>query len=667
MAVQPNFLDILKSKIDPVREQGTKIYSEFREAARKNDSTVANILRDFHTFVSSSKKQDSDTNDNVTQLENKISNLSKNQDNISTQLENLIKQQQELSFKLQKIIKILDIDPSEETVGKKFLSHLKTLFEDKREGNSNLIAAGLGVALIGAQAMRGGGGGGGSGPNTQPPGTPKAESGSATEALQFFISKGWSKEQAAGIVGNLQAESNFKTDAVGDNGKAYGIAQWHPDRQQIFERQYGKSIKEASFKEQLEFVDWELNNNEKKAGNAIRNAKTAEEAASLTDQLYERSSGEHRQKRIDFAKSLVGDNNNQQQSSQTQAPGPGPTGQQGATSPEGKQSSVPSFGASTPGVNPQSNITPSVDLTSVRSKSGKSAQVDAKSAPQFQGFINDLENTGYKIETLGGYANRQNVNDPTKKSVHAYGMAIDINSENNPNRSTKTDLPPETNQLAQKWGLGWGMNWSSVKDPMHFSTDKDEGGTMGKTATENTRPSQQSQQQASAPAPMPAMSPSEALREAGMEGGTLQNAMSQAFGPTQQQSPTPFSQQQPFQQNMMMRGATTNLIATILNSVIGNRLPGNMLRDTRPTQIENAAISSLIQPANRNEFVRNLQQQPNLDPNDQRSNAFINEGQSGMDSRLSKFLQVNNTNWTSSLASYYGLQQETGVAYNATG
>jgi hypothetical protein len=43
--------------------------------------------------------------------------------------------------------------------------------------------------------------------------------------MSFFQSKGWSKEQAAGIVGNLQVESgkNLKTNAVGDRAKHMGL------------------------------------------------------------------------------------------------------------------------------------------------------------------------------------------------------------------------------------------------------------------------------------------------------------------------------------------------------------------------------------------------------------------------------------------------------------
>jgi LysM repeat protein len=111
------------------------------------------------------------------------------------------------------------------------------------------------------------------------------------QATAFFEGKGWTKEQAAGLVGNLITESKLDPTAVGDNGKAYGIAQWHPDRQAKFAQEYGKDIKNSTFEEQLEFVDWELRNNEKAAGKSLAGAKTASEAAAIVDKQYERSSG----------------------------------------------------------------------------------------------------------------------------------------------------------------------------------------------------------------------------------------------------------------------------------------------------------------------------------------------------------------------------------------
>lgn len=156
-------------------------------------------------------------------------------------------------------------------------------------------------------------------------------------------------------------------------------------------------------------------------------------------------------------------------------------GPAGATPPVlGTQPTPPGTTADkTPGGAPGGQTPSGPDgLTSITAKSGNSTKVGATYAPNFQSFINDLEATGYKIASLGGYANRSNANNPSVKSFHAMGAAIDINPGSNPNRSTKTDLPQETGALAAKHGLGWGMNWKSVKDPMHFSAAKSEQGSF---------------------------------------------------------------------------------------------------------------------------------------------------------------------------------------------
>lgn len=130
-----------------------------------------------------------------------------------------------------------------------------------------------------------------------------------------------------------------------------------------------------------------------------------------------------------------------------------------------------------------------VKLAPVKSSSGQTAWIAAEYAPQFQGFINDLEATGYKIKSLGGYADRQNVNSSKSASKHSFGYSIDINPETNgnfrgvskaaraKNPSKYTDMPIETVQaLSKKWGLGWGFNWNSISDAMHFSVAENEGG-----------------------------------------------------------------------------------------------------------------------------------------------------------------------------------------------
>lgn len=109
------------------------------------------------------------------------------------------------------------------------------------------------------------------------------------EAFKFFTGKGWSKEQAAGIIANLDHESNFNTKAIGDGGKAVGIAQWHPDRQANFKKVYGKNLKDASLKEQFEFINYEMTKGaEQNAGNKLKQAKTAGEAGAIVSKYYER-------------------------------------------------------------------------------------------------------------------------------------------------------------------------------------------------------------------------------------------------------------------------------------------------------------------------------------------------------------------------------------------
>ena len=86
------------------------------------------------------------------------------------------------------------------------------------------------------------------------------------------------KEQAAGLVGNFLRESQLVTTAKNPDSPATGIAQWLGVRRRAFEhgklsekekkagwKHYdgpgsGKSLGDASFEEQLQFVKWEMEN-----------------------------------------------------------------------------------------------------------------------------------------------------------------------------------------------------------------------------------------------------------------------------------------------------------------------------------------------------------------------------------------------------------------------
>lgn len=131
----------------------------------------------------------------------------------------------------------------------------------------------------------------------------------ASQVLAQLQELGWSKAQATGIAANIKAESNFNPTAVGDGGKAYGIAQWHPDRQADFETRFGKSIKDSSLAEQVNFIHHELTaGKEQRAGAKLSAATDPGVAASVVSRYYERPADKlgEATKRSAIAHSLVG-------------------------------------------------------------------------------------------------------------------------------------------------------------------------------------------------------------------------------------------------------------------------------------------------------------------------------------------------------------------------
>lgn len=108
------------------------------------------------------------------------------------------------------------------------------------------------------------------------------------QAYAFYVNRGWTPEQAIGIVGNLKHESNFDTTVLGtaDNKGSRAIAQWHGDRLKRLKDKYGENW--TDFKNQLEFVDWELRNTEKAAGDRLKNTKNAWQAGQVVSDFYER-------------------------------------------------------------------------------------------------------------------------------------------------------------------------------------------------------------------------------------------------------------------------------------------------------------------------------------------------------------------------------------------
>jgi hypothetical protein len=134
---------------------------------------------------------------------------------------------------------------------------------------------------------------------------------------------------------------------------------------------------------------------------------------------------------------------------------------------------------------PRSKGWASDNLMTVTSPSGVKVTVNKAAAPAFTGFLKDLEDSGYKIDQsqTGGYNLRETTGGNTL-SPHAYGLAVDVNWKANPysknaqGGTLTTDLPSGISGLAHKWGLTWGGDWKSLKDPMHFQYDAGVPDTM---------------------------------------------------------------------------------------------------------------------------------------------------------------------------------------------
>jgi hypothetical protein len=108
------------------------------------------------------------------------------------------------------------------------------------------------------------------------------------DVVSFFEKQGWSHAQALGIAANIEAESKGNAQASGDNGAAYGLGQWHPDRQAQFAKLFGHDIRNSTMDEQLKFYQWELKNSQAKTGQDLSGATSAGQAAAIVSSEFER-------------------------------------------------------------------------------------------------------------------------------------------------------------------------------------------------------------------------------------------------------------------------------------------------------------------------------------------------------------------------------------------
>ena len=109
-------------------------------------------------------------------------------------------------------------------------------------------------------------------------------------AMQYFIDRGFSPEQAAGLVGNFIHESDGLNTTIKNKvtGRAFGIAQWLGDRKTKLLKKYGPN---PTLKQELDFVMEELQTTHKRGLNKIGSSGSTTEAATNAFGYYEFSGG----------------------------------------------------------------------------------------------------------------------------------------------------------------------------------------------------------------------------------------------------------------------------------------------------------------------------------------------------------------------------------------
>lgn len=112
-------------------------------------------------------------------------------------------------------------------------------------------------------------------------------------------------------------------------------------------------------------------------------------------------------------------------------------------------------------------------------------------SPIWDSLLTALEPTipgGIRPGEDWGYEDRDNVNNPGKKSMHAFGLALDVNSSENPNLpgtvgsrgNGKYEIPDSAGALAKAHNMLWGGAWG---DAMHFELHETPQQVMGGAAS----------------------------------------------------------------------------------------------------------------------------------------------------------------------------------------
>jgi len=115
--------------------------------------------------------------------------------------------------------------------------------------------------------------------------------GTREETIDFFQKNGYSAEHAAAIASIIGFESGYNAAAFNGSGGgrgARGAIQWRGDRIENYRRLFGHDPDQGSYQENLRFIQWELQNTERGANQALRQSHTEAEGVDALNRTYTR-------------------------------------------------------------------------------------------------------------------------------------------------------------------------------------------------------------------------------------------------------------------------------------------------------------------------------------------------------------------------------------------
>ena len=107
------------------------------------------------------------------------------------------------------------------------------------------------------------------------------------DAVYNYLSQqGFNDAAICGILANIQHESNFNPNALGDGGTSYGICQWHNSRWDRLKNYCSQNgLDSTTLDGQLSYLVWELQNNYPSVYNNVKSVPNTAQGA--YDAAYE--------------------------------------------------------------------------------------------------------------------------------------------------------------------------------------------------------------------------------------------------------------------------------------------------------------------------------------------------------------------------------------------